>query len=215
MDRKGFIVRDDNNDAIIDFKSDVAEKRKAVPKQSRNPNRGFTVRDDGNPRTFKIGKRVKWQDFRIQPEELQVMYLKDIASKYPEVSIANIAVMMGVAACSLRYLNKNLGNVIPPKHRGGSTLEHDAEVNRFYTDFGCAEKAAKAKEKKKEYREKYKNTKKENGKKYNIASNGVSIDQVNMTLSFNIDSADIVSFLKAHGFSGMVTLTISKNIKNK
>lgn len=36
-----------------------------------------------------------------------------------------------------------------------------------------------------------------------------------MTLSFNIDSADIVSFLKAHGFSGMVTLTISKNIKNK
>ena len=57
--------------------------------------------------------------------------------------------------------------------------------------------------------------KKENNKNYTLADGSVSVDSINMTLSFDIDTADIVAFLKAHGFSGMVTLTISKNIKNK
>lgn len=206
------------SEATIDFKEDVAEKRKAVPKQSRNPNRGFVVRDDGNPRTFKLGKKVKWSDFRIWPENVQEMYLRDIISKYPQITIANIAVMMGANACSLRYVNKKLGNVVTPSRRGGTTVKHDAEVNRFYNDFDCIDAASANKEKKKQYNKNYKNAnlkKKENNKNYTPADGSVSVDSINMTLSFDIDTADIVAFLKAHGFSGIVTLTISKNIKNK
>jgi hypothetical protein len=200
------------SEAVADFKEDISEKRKAVPKQSRNPNRGFVVRDDGNPRTFKIGKKVKWSDFRLWPEEIQAKYLKDLASKYPEIAINNIAVMMGVEACSLRYLNKKLGGIITPKPRGGSTIEHDTEVSRFYNDFDCADNAIKVKEKRKGYKQKYKNNNAKKNEKVEFKPTSSIVVQ-SVTVSFNIDTDDIAQFLKAAGFSGQVTLTVSKNNK--
>ena len=55
MDHKGFIIREDE-DAAIEFKKDISEKRKSLPKPKRNSNRGFVVRNDSNPRSFQIGR---------------------------------------------------------------------------------------------------------------------------------------------------------------
>ena len=54
--------------------------------------------------------------------------------------------------------------------------------------------------------------KKNSQKKSKPSTGGISIQNMSMTVSFNIDTDNIAQFLKEHGFDGQVTLTISKNI---
>lgn len=105
MDRKGFIVRED---AAAEFKKDISEKRKSLPKPKRNSNRGFVVRNDSNPRSFQLGKKVAYKTFRLWPDDVQVMYLKDILSKYPGLTSRNIAIMMGCSPITIREINQKL-----------------------------------------------------------------------------------------------------------
>ena len=139
MDRKGFIVRED---AAAEFKKDISEKRKSLPKPKRNSNRGFVVRNDSNPRSFQLGKKVSYKVFRLWPDDVQAMYLKDILNKYPELTARNIAIMMGCAPCTIVKINKKLGNIIPTFNRK-ELKSHDDIVNRFYIDFDCLETAEK------------------------------------------------------------------------
>ncbi len=201
MDHKGFIVRED---AAAEFKKDISEKRKSLPKPKRNSNRGFVVRNDSNPRSFQLGKKVSYKVFRLWPDDVQAMYLKDILSKYPGLTFRNIAIMMECAPCTITKINKKLGNIIPTFNRK-ELKSHDDIVNRFYIDFDCLETAEK-------YADAIAKYKKNSQKKSKPSTGGISIQNMSMTVSFNIDTDNIVQFLKEHGFDGQVTLTISKNI---
>lgn len=201
MDRKGFIVRED---AAAEFKKDISEKRKSLPKPKRNSNRGFVVRNDSNPRSFQLGKKVSYKVFRLWPDDVQTMYLKDILSKYPGLTTRNIAIMMGCSPCTIAEINKKLGNIIPTFNRK-ELKSHDDIVNRFYIDFDCLETAKK-------YADAIAKYKKNSQKKSKPSTGGISIQNMSMTVSFNIDTDNIAQFLKEHGFNGQVTLTISKNI---
>lgn len=200
MDHKGFIVREDA--AAIEFKKDISEKRKSLPKQKRNNNRGFVVRNDSNPRSFQLGKKVAYKTFRLWPDDVQAMYLKDILSKYPGLTTRNIAIMMGCSPITIRDINQKLGNIIPTFDRKSPQKEHDDIVNRFYTDYDCLKAAAEYAATNAKYQKRY--TKK--------SESTISVQNMSMTISFNIDTDNIVQFLKEHGFDGQVTLTISKNI---
>lgn len=201
MDHKGFIVRED---VAAEFKKDISEKRKSLPKPKRNSNRGFVVRNDSNPRSFQLGKKVAYKTFRLWPDDVQAMYLKDILSKYPGLTTRNIAIMMGCAPCTIAEINKKLGNIIPTFNRK-ELKSHDDIVNRFYIDFDCLETAKK-------YADAIAKYKKNSQKKSKPSTGGISIQNMSMTVSFNIDTDNIAQFLKEHGFNGQVTLTISKNI---
>ena len=201
MDRKGFIVRED---AAAEFKKNISEKRKSLPKPKRNSNRGFVVRNDSNPRSFQLGKKVSYKVFRLWPDDVQTMYLKDILSKYPGLTTRNIAIMMGCSPCTIAEINKKLGNIIPTFNRK-ELKSHDDIVNRFYIDFDCLETAEK-------YADAIAKYKKNSQKKSKPSTGGISIQNMSMTVSFNIDTDNIAQFLKEHGFNGQVTLTISKNI---
>lgn len=201
MDHKGFIVRED---AAAEFKKDISEKRKSLPKPKRNSNRGFVVRNDSNPRSFQLGKKVAYKTFRLWPDDVQAMYLKDILSKYPGLTTRNIAIMMGCAPCTIAEINKKLGNIIPTFNRK-ELKSHDDIVNRFYIDFDCLEIAEK-------YADAIAKYKKNSQKKSKPSTGGISIQNMSMTVSFNINTDNIAQFLKEHGFDGQVTLTISKNI---
>ena len=201
MDHKGFIVRED---AAAEFKKDISEKRKSLPKPKRNSNRGFVVRNDSNPRSFQLGKKVAYKTFRLWPDDVQSMYLKDILSKYPGLTTRNIAIMMGCAPCTIAEINKKLGNIIPTFNRK-ELKSHDDIVNRFYIDFDCLETAEK-------YADSIAKHKKNSQKKSKPSTGGISIQNMSMTVSFNINTDNIAKFLKEHGFDGQVTLTISKNI---
>ena len=201
MDHKGFIVRED---AAAEFKKDISEKRKSLPKPKRNSNRDFIVRNDSNPRSFQLGKKVSYKVFRLWPDDVQSMYLKDILSKYPGLTTRNIAIMMGCAPCTIAEINKKLGNIIPTFNRK-ELKSHDDIVNRFYIDFDCLETAEK-------YADAIAKYKKNSQKKSKPSTGGISIQNMSMTVSFNIDTDNIVQFLKEHGFDGQVTLTISKDI---
>ena len=201
MDHKGFIVRED---AAAEFKKDISEKRKSLPKPKRNSNRGFVVRNDCNPRSFQLGKKVAYKTFRLWPDDVQAMYLKDILNKYPGLTTRNIAIMMGCSPCTIAEINKKLGNIIPTFNRK-ELKSHDDIVNRFYIDFDCLETAKK-------YADSIAKYKKNSQKKSKPSTGGISIQNMSMTVSFNIDTDDIAQFLKEHGFDGQVTLTISKNI---
>ena len=201
MDRKGFIVRED---AAAEFKKNISEKRKSLPKPKRNSNRGFVVRNDSNPRSFQLGKKVSYKVFRLWPDDVQAMYLKDILNKYPELTARNIAIMMGCAPCTIAKINKKLGNIIPTFNRK-ELKSHDDIVNRFYIDFDCLETAEK-------YADAIAKYKKNSQKKSKPFTGGISIQNMSMTVSFNIDTDNIAQFLKEHGFNGQVTLTISKRI---
>ena len=201
MDHKGFIVRED---AAAEFKKDISEKRKSLPKPKRNSNRGFVVRNDCNPRSFQLGKKVAYKTFRLWPDDVQAMYLKDILNKYPGLTTRNIAIMMGCSPCTIAEINKKLGNIIPTFNRK-ELKSHDDIVNRFYIDFDCLETAQK-------YADSIAKYKKNSQKKSKPSTGGISIQNMSMTVSFNIDTDDIAQFLKEHGFDGQVTLTISKNI---
>lgn len=200
MDRKGFIVRED---AVAEFKEDISEKRKSLPKPKRNSNKGFIVRSDSNPRSFQLGKKVAYKIFRLWPDDVQAMYLKDILSKYPGLTSRNIAIMMGCSPCTIAEINKKLGNIIPTFNRKELKL-HDDVANRFYVDFNCLEAAKKYADASAKYQK--------SGKKFKHSTGGISIQNMSMTVSFNIDTDNIAQFLKEHGFDGQVTLTISKNI---
>ena len=201
MDHKGFIVRED---AAAEFKKDISEKRKSLPKPKRNSNRGFVVRNDSNPRSFQLGKKVSYKVFRLWPDDVQTMYLKDILSKYPGLTTRNIAIMMGCSPCTIAEINKKLGNIIPTFNIK-ELKSHDDIVNRFYIDFDCLETAKK-------YADAIAKYKKNSQKKSKPSTGGISIQNMSMTVSFNIDTDNIAQFLKEHGFNGQVTLTISKNI---
>lgn len=201
MDHKGFIVRED---AAAEFKKDISEKRKSLPKPKRTANRGFVVRNDSNPRSFQLGKKVSYKVFRLWPDDVQAMYLKDILSKYPGLTTRNIAIMMGCSPCTIAEINKKLGNIIPTFNRK-ELKSHDDIVNRFYIDFDCLETAEK-------YADAIAKYKKNSQKKSKPSTGGISIQNMSMTVSFNIDTDNIAQFLKEHGFNGQVTLTISKNI---
>lgn len=201
MDHKGFIVRED---AAAEFKKDISEKRKSLPKPKRNSNRGFVVRNDSNPRSFQLGKKVSYKVFRLWPDDVQTMYLKDILSKYPGLTTRNIAIMMGCSPCTIAEINKKLGNIIPTFNRK-ELKSHDDIVNRFYIDFDCLETAEK-------YADAIAKYKKNSQKKSKPSTGGISIQNTSMTVSFNINTDNIAQFLKEHGFDGQVTLTISKNI---
>ena len=201
MDHKGFIVRED---AAAEFKKDISEKRKSLPKPKRNSNRGFVVRNDSNPRSFQLGKKVSYKVFRLWPDDVQAMYLKDILSKYPGLTSRNIAIMMGCAPCTIAEINKKLGNIIQTFNRK-ELKSHDDIVNRFYIDFDCLETAEK-------YADAISKYKKNSQKKSKPSTGGISIQNMSMTVSFNIDTDNIAQFLKEHGFNGQVTLTISKSI---
>ena len=201
MDHKGFIVRED---AAAEFKKDISEKRKSLPKPKRNSNRGFVVRNDSNPRSFQLGKKVAYKTFRLWPDDVQAMYLKDILNKYPGLTARNIAIMMGCSPCTIAEINKKLGNIIPTFNRK-ELKSHDDIVNRFYIDFDCIETAKK-------YADSIAKYKKNSQKKSKPSTGGISIQNMSMTVSFNIDTDNIAQFLKEHGFDGQVTLTISKNI---
>lgn len=200
MDRKGFIVRED---AAAEFKKDISEKRKSLPKPKRNSNRGFVVRNDSNPRSFQLGKKVSYKVFRLWPDDVQAMYLKDILNKYPELTARNIAIMMGCAPCTIVKINKKLGNIIPTFNRK-ELKSHDDIVNRFYIDFDCLDCG--------KYADAIAKYKKNSQKKSKPSTGGISIQNMSMTVSFNINTDNIVQFLKEHGFDGQVTLTISKRI---
>ena len=202
MDHKGFIVRED---AAAEFKKDISEKRKSLPKPKRNSNRGFIIRNDSNPRSFQLGKKVSYKVFRLWPDDVQAMYLKDILSKYPGLTARNIAIMMGCSPITIRDINQKLGNIIPTFDRKSPQKEHDDIVNRFYTDYDCLKAAA-------EYADSIAKYKKNSQKKSKPSTGGISIQNMSMTVSFNINTDNIVQFLKEHGFDGQVTLTISKNI---
>lgn len=201
MDHKGFIVREDA--AVIDFKKDISEKRKSLPKPKRNSNRGFVVRNDSNPRTFQLGKKVSYKDFRLWPDDVQSMYLKDILNKYPGLTTSNIAIMMGCAPITIKEINQKLGNIIPAFDRKSPQKEHNDIANRFYTDYDCLKAAAEYAATNAKYQKRC--TKKST----------ITVQELSMTVSFNIDTDNIAQFLKEHGFDGQVTLTISKNINNK
>ena len=201
MDHKGFIVRED---AAAEFKKDISEKRKSLPKPKRNSNRGFVVRNDSNPRSFQLGKKVSYKVFRLWPDDVQAMYLKDILSKYPGLTARNIAIMMECAPCTIAEINKKLGNIIPTFNRK-ELKSHDDIVNRFYIDFDCLETAEK-------YADAIAKYKKNSQKKSKPSTEGISIQNMSMTVSFNINTDNIAQFLKEHGFDGQVTLIISKNI---
>lgn len=201
MDHKGFIVRED---AAAEFKKDISEKRKSLPKPKRNSNRGFVVRNDSNPRSFQLGKKVSYKVFRLWPDDVQAMYLKDILNRYPGLTFRNIAIMMGCAPCTIAEINKKLGNIIPTFNRK-ELKSHDDIVNRFYIDFDCLETAKK-------YADAIAKYKKNSQKKSKPSTGGISIQNMSMTVSFNIDTDNIAQFLKEHGFNGQITLTISKNI---
>ena len=201
MDHKGFIVRED---AAAEFKKDISEKRKSLPKPKRNSNRGFVVRNDSNPRSFQLGKKVAYKTFRLWPDDVQAMYLKDILSKYPGLTTRNIAIMMGCSPCTIAEINKKLGNIIPTFNRK-ELKSHDDIVNRFYIDFDCLETAEK-------YADSIAKHKKNSQKKSKPSTEGISIQNMSMTVSFNINTDNIAQFLKEHGFDGQVTLTISKSI---
>ena len=201
MDHKGFIVRED---AAAEFKKDISEKRKSLPKPKRNSNRGFVVRNDSNPRSFQLGKKVAYKTFRLWPDDVQAMYLKDILSRYPGLTTRNIAIMMGCSPCTIAEINKKLGNIIPTFNRK-ELKSHDDIVNRFYIDFDCIETAEK-------YTDSIAKYKKNSQKKSKPSTGGISIQNMSMTVSFNIDTDNIAQFLKEHGFNGQVTLTISKSI---
>lgn len=201
MDHKGFIVRED---AAAEFKNDISEKRKSLPKPKRNSNRGFVVRNDSNPRSFQLGKKVSYKVFRLWPDDVQAMYLKDILNRYPGLTFRNIAIMMGCAPCTIAEINKKLGNIIPTFNRK-ALKSHDDIVNRFYIDFDCLETAKK-------YADAIAKYNKNSQKKSKPSTGGISIQNMSMTVSFNIDTDNIAQFLKEHGFNGQVTLTISKNI---
>ena len=201
MDHKGFIVRED---AAAEFKRDISEKRKSLPKPKRNSNRGFVVRNDSNPRSFQLGKKVSYKVFRLWPDDVQTMYLKDILSKYPGLTTRNIAIMMGCSPCTIAEINKKLGNIIPTFNRK-ELKSHDDIVNRFYIDFDCLETAEK-------YADAIAKYKKNSQKKSKPSTGGISIQNTSITVSFNINTDNIAQFLKEHGFDGQVTLTISKNI---
>lgn len=201
MDHKGFIVRED---AAAEFKKDISEKRKSLPKPKRNSNRGFVVRNDSNPRSFQLGKKVSYKVFRLWPDDVQTMYLKDILSKYPGLTTRNIAIMMGCSPCTIAEINKKLGNIIQTFNRK-ELKSHDDIVNRFYIDFDCLETAKK-------YADAIAKYKKNSQKKSKPSTGGISIQNMSMTVSFNIDTDNIAQFLKEHGFNGQVTLTISKRI---
>lgn len=201
MDHKGFIVRED---AAAEFKKDISEKRKSLPKPKRNSNRGFVVRNDSNPRSFQLGKKVSYKVFRLWPDDVQAMYLKDILNRYPGLTFRNIAIMMGCAPCTIAEINKKLGNIIPTFNRK-ELKSHDDIINRFYIDFDCLETAKK-------YADAIAKYKKNSQKKSKPSTGGISIQNMSMTVSFNIDTDNIAQFLKEHGFNGQVTLTISKNI---
>lgn len=198
MDHKGFIVRED---AAAEFKKDISEKRKSLPKPKRNSNRGFVVRNDSNPRSFQLGKKVSYKVFRLWPDDVQSMYLKDILSKYPGLTTRNIAIMMGCSPITIRDINQKLGNIIPTFDRKSPQKEHNGIVNRFYTDYDCLKAAAGICS----YQCKW------SAKK---SKSTISIQNMSMTVNFNIDTDNIAQFLKEHGFNGQVTLTISKNINN-
>lgn len=201
MDHKGFIVRED---AAAEFKKDISEKRKSLPKPKRNSNKSFIVRNDSNPRSFQLGKKVSYKVFRLWPDDVQAMYLKDILNKYPELTARNIAIMMGCAPYTIAKINKKLGNIIPTFNRK-ELKSHDDIVNRFYIDFDCLETAEK-------YADAISKHNKNSQKKSKPSTGGISIQNMSMTVSFNIDTDNIVQFLKEHGFDGQLTLTISKNI---
>lgn len=201
MDHKGFVVREE---AAIEFKKDVSEKRKSLPKPKRNSNRGFVVRNDSNPRSFQLGKKVAYKVFRLWPEDVQAMYLKDIVNKYPGVTVRNVAVMLGCSDITIREVNKKLGNIIPTFDRKQPKVAHDEIANRFYTDYDCLEEAKESAKIHAEYQKKAAHKK---------SSAGIAIQNMSMTVSFNIDTDNIAQFLKDHGYTGQVTLTISKNIE--
>lgn len=200
MDHKGFIVRED---AAAEFKKDISEKRKSLPKPKRNSNRGFVVRNDSNPRSFQLGKKVSYKIFRLWPDDVQAMYLKDILNKYPGLTTRNIAIMMGCSPITIKEVNQKLGNIIPTFDKKSPQKEHDGIVNRFYTDYDCLNAAAEYAATNAKYQKRY------DAKK---SKSTISIQNMSMTVSFNIDTDNIAQFLKEHGFDGQVTLTISKNI---
>ena len=197
---QGFIVRED---AAAEFKNDISEKRKSLPKPKRNSNRGFVVRNDSNPRSFQLGKKVSYKIFRLWPDDVQAMYLKDILNKYPGLTTRNIAIMMGCSPITINKVNQKLGNIIPTFDKKSSQKEHDSVVNQFYTDYDCLKAAAEYAAPNAKYQKRY------DAKK---SKSTISIQNMSMTISFNIDTDNIVQFLKEHGYDGQVTLTISKNI---
>ena len=132
------------------------------------------------------------------------MYLKDILNNYPELTARNIAIMMGCSPCTIAKINKKLGNIIPTFNRK-ELKSHDDIVNRFYIDFDCLETAEK-------YADAIAKYKKNSKNKSKPSTGGISIQNMSMTVSFNINTDNIVQFLKEHGFDGQVTLTISKDI---
>lgn len=98
MDHKGFIVRED---AAAEFKKDISEKRKSLPKPKINSNRGFVVRNDSNPRSFQFGKKVSYKVFRLWPDDVQAMYLKDYLEQISRINSKKHCYHDGM--CSLHY----------------------------------------------------------------------------------------------------------------
>lgn len=113
--------------------------------------------------------------------------------------------MMGCSPITIREINQKLGNIIPTFDRKSPQKEHNGIVNRFYTDYDCLKAAAEYTATNAKYQEKW------SAKK---SKSTISIQNMSMTVNFNIDTDNIAQFLKEHGFNGQVTLTISKNINN-
>lgn len=182
---------------------DTKEKRQALPRQKRKYNRTFRVTgDDGNVRTYKLGKRVLYSNFRLWPEDVQTAYIKDIVNKYPSITVYAMSIMMQCDPKTINKLNNRLGKIIKIK-KPGKLSKHDlAEAKNFYDDFGCKEDAEKQNAIRRNYASKSKNN----------SDGGIHINSMSMEVSFNIDTDDIVKVLKEHGFSGEVTITIKKNI---
>lgn len=186
-----------------EFFEDTKEKRQSLPRQKRKYNRTFrAVGDDGNVRTYVLGKRVLYKDFVLWPDDVQIAYIKDIVNRYPSISVYAMSIMMKCDPKTFSKLNKKLGSIIKTR-KPGKTCKNDLiEIKDFYTDFNCIEDSKTQHA----IRNKY--------VKSNNNEGGIHINSMSMEVSFNIDTDDIVKMLKSNGFSGEVTITIKKNIDN-
>ena len=172
----------------------------ALPRQKRRYCKSFTVTgEDGVVRKFYLGKPVAYKVFRLWPDDIKAMYIQDIVNKYPGITARNIAIMLDCSAITVQQLSRKLGNIIPKFNRHDNGNSHDAIVNQFYSYFNCEKKADICRQ---------------NAMKKK-SSNGIEVKDYTMTVSFNIDTDNIVDYLKSIGFSGEVTLTIKRNVSKK
>ena len=178
-----------------EFFEDTKEKRQSLPRQKRKYNRTFRITDEeGVVKTYSMDKKVSYADFIHWPKDIQIKYLTNIINKYPSVTVAVIANMMHCCYKTFYKINIDLGNIIPIGKSGNPYKTSKENIEQFYKDFGV------------EYKNSVKKEEKEN--------DSIHINSISMEVSFNIDTDDIVKVLKSHGFTGEVTITIKKNIRN-